>query len=176
MGCDIHLRLERKAKGQSKWQDCHILGYDRCWGDRIYGMFAALADVRNYNDIEHLPVRGIPNDATRNTLLAYGYAVVMDAEKHFDFQCVESQAKDWVENCGYSEYLESNGVKYVSCPDWHTPSWCTTAEMEDCINRIFKNEDGSYKGDYSEWLALLGAMKGYEADGSECRAVFWFDN
>lgn len=44
MGCDIHLRLERKAKGQSKWQDCRILGYDRCWGDRIYGMFAALAD------------------------------------------------------------------------------------------------------------------------------------
>lgn len=176
MGCDIHLRLERKAKGQSKWQDCHILGYDRCWGDRIYGMFAALADVRNYNDIEHLPVRGIPNDATRNTLLAYGYAVVMDAEKHFDFQCGESQAKDWVEYCGYSEYLESDGVKYVSDPDWHTPSWCTTSEMEDCINRIFKNEDGGYKGDYSEWLALLGAMKGYEADGSECRAVFWFDN
>lgn len=51
MGCDIHLRLERKAKGQSKWQDCHIFGYDRCWDDRIYGMFAALADVRNYNDV-----------------------------------------------------------------------------------------------------------------------------
>lgn len=45
-----------------------------------------------------------------------------------------------------------------------------------CINRIFKNEDGGYKGDYTEWLALLGAMKDYEADGSECRAVFWFDN
>lgn len=22
----------------------------------------------------------------------------------------------------------------------------------------------------------IGAMKGYEADGGECRAVFWFDN
>lgn len=98
MGCDIHLRLERKAKGQSKWQDCHIFGYDRCWSDRIYGMFAALADVRNYNNIEYLPPRGIPKDATRSTLLAYGYEVVKDTEKHYDFQCGESQAKDWVEN------------------------------------------------------------------------------
>lgn len=48
--------------------------------------------------------------------------------------------------------------------------------MEDCINKIFRNEDGTYKEDYTEWLALLGAMKGYEMDGSECRAVFWFDN
>ena len=61
-------------------------------------------------------------------------------------------------------------------PTNQAPSWCTTSEMEDCINRIFKNEDGGYKGDYTEWLALLSAMKGYEADGSECRAVFWFDN
>lgn len=175
MGCDIHLRLEIKAKGQSKWRNCKILGYDRCWGCRIYGMFAALADVRNYNDIEHLPIRGIPSDATRCTLLVYGYEVVKDAEKQYDFQCGESQAKDWVED--FSEYIESNGIQYVSNPDWHTPNWCTTQEMEECINRIFKNDDDSYKGDYIEWLALLGAMKGYEQSGEyECRAVFWFDN
>lgn len=173
MGCDIHLRLERKAKGQSKWQDCHIFGYDRCWGDRIYGMFAALADVRNYNDIEHLPVRGIPKDATELTLMLYGYRIADKAE--YDWQCSASEAKRWVEN-GDSVYYEVGGRKYVSDPDWHTPSWCTTAEMEESINRVFRNEDGELYGDYSEWLALLGAMKGYEADGGECRAVFWFDN
>lgn len=173
MGCDIHLRLERKAKGQSKWQDCHIFDYDRCWGDRIYGMFAALADVRNYNDIEHLPVRGIPKDATELTLMRYGHRIADKAE--YDGQCSTSEAERWVEN-GDSVYYEVGGRKYVSDPDWHTPSWCTTSEMENCINRIFKNEDGELYGDYSEWLALLGAMKGYEADGGECRAVFWFDN
>lgn len=88
MGCDIHLRLERKAKGQSKWQDCHILDYDRCWGDRIYGMFAALADVRNYNDIEHLPVRGIPKDATELTLMLYGHRIADKAE--YDWHNVHS--------------------------------------------------------------------------------------
>lgn len=174
MGCDIHLRLERKAKGQSTWQDCHIFGYERCWNDRIYGMFAALADVRNYNDIEHLPVRGMPKDAADRTLKFYGYQVAV-VVKYPDWQYSEEDAERFVKE-GYSEYYDVNGVKYVSCPDWHTPSWCTTAEMEDCINRIFKNEDGGYRGDYSEWLALLGAMKGYEADGGECRAVFWFDN
>lgn len=174
MGCDIHLRLERKAKGQSKWQGCRIFGYERCWNDRIYGMFAALADVRNYNDIEHLPVRGMPKDAADRTLKLYGYQVAV-VVKYPDWQYSEEDAERFVKE-GYSEYYDVNGVKYVSCPDWHTPSWCTTAEMEDCINRIFKNADGGYIGDYSEWLALLGAMKGYEAGGSECRAVFWFDN
>lgn len=175
MGCDIHLRLEIKAKRQSEWQNCKIFGYDRCWGDRIYGMFAVLAGVRSYNNIEHLPVRGIPCDATRSTLLAYGYEVVKDTEEQYDFQCGESKAQNWVED--FSEYIESNGIKYVSDPDWHTPSWCTTSEMEDCINRVFKKDDGGWKGDYIEWLALLGAMKGYEQSGDyECRAVFWFDN
>lgn len=175
MGCDIHLRLEIKAKGQSKWENCKIIGYDRCWGFRDYRMFAALADVRNENDIEHLPVRGIPIDATRSTLLAYGYEVVKDAEKQCDFQCGESRAKYWVKY--FSEYIESNGIQYVSSPDFHTPNWYTTQEMEDCVNRIFKNDDDSYKGGYIEWLALLGAMKGYEQSGEyECRAVFWFDN
>lgn len=136
-------------------------------------MFAALADVRNYNDLKHLPERGLPDDVTNRTLMFYGHPVVDDVK--YDWQCSKADADRWVDS-GCSHYYEVNGVKYCSDPDWHTPSWCTTSEMEDCINRIFKNEDGGYEGDYTEWLALLGAMKGYEADGSECRAVFWFDN
>ena len=35
----------------------------------------------------------------------------------------------------------------------------------------------SSEGDYIEWAALIGAMKGYEASGEfETRAVYWFDN
>ena len=95
MGCDIHLRLERKVKGQSKWQDCTIFGYEHCWSDRIYGMFAALADVRNYQNIEHLPVRGLPTDVTNKTLMLYGCQVVADAK--YDWQYSESDAERWVE-------------------------------------------------------------------------------
>ena len=105
--------------------------------------------------------------------MRYGHRIADKAE--YDGQCSASEAERWVEN-GDSVYYEVGGRKYVSDPDWHTPSWCTTAEMEECINRVFRNEDGEFYGDCSEWLALLGAMKGYEADGGECRAVFWFDN
>lgn len=60
--------------------------------------------------------------------------------------------------------------------DWHSPNWCTTAEMEHAIETVFK-ENGKYSGDYIAWLGLLGLMKGLETDGRyECRAVYWFDN
>lgn len=60
------------------------------------------------------------------------------------------------------DYYKINDVEYVSDPDWHSPNWYTTQEMEEYVNKTFKNEDGTYKGDYIEWLALLGATKGYE--------------
>ena len=45
---------------------------------------------------------------------------------------------------------------------------------EDCYKQVFKD---SWEGDYIEWAALIGAMKGYEASGEfETRAVYWFDN
>ena len=49
--------------------------------------------------------------------------------------------------------------------------------MENAIEEILLQENGNYSDDAEEWLALLGAMKGYEMSGEyECRAIFWFDN
>ena len=188
MGCDIHLRLEKRLKKEkvwnkyytekTEWQNCGIINAGKTWGDRIYGMFAVLADVRNYWELEHLPVRGIPKDACNSTLSCYGKEVkdtINDAWE--DEHCyLASKAEKWVAQ-GLSHYYELNGRKYCSDPDWHSASWCTTQEMEHCINTIFKDDAGNWKGEPYEWLALLGAMKGYEATGKyECRAVFWFDN
>lgn len=192
MGCDIHLKLERRLKKEKvwnkyytekcEWKPCKNYPYDKTWGNRIYGMFAALADVRNYSDwnIKPLPIRGMPEDACDNTLKCYGYQVVdkIEYEWQEDTCVLASDAEKWVKD-GWSEYFEIDGTKYVSGPDWHSPNWCTTQEMEDCINQVFKDENGNWKstGEPYEWLALLGAMKGYEATGEyECRAVFWFDN
>lgn len=188
MGCDIHLRLERKLKKDKvwneyytekagEWKNCGIFNYGETWGDRIYGMFALLADVRNYNDYEHIPLRGLPEDCCNSTLSLYGKMVCDEEKDEYDyFEYPRKRAEEWVKS-GYSHYYKLNDIEYCSCPDWHSPNWCTTQEMEDCINKLFKNDDGTYEGDYIEWLALLGAMKGYEASGEyECRAVFWFDN
>lgn len=188
MGCDIHLRLEKKLKKEKKWNEyytqkagewepCFIFQRRVTWSDRIYGMFALLGNVRNYNDYEHIPLRGLPKDCCDETLSCYG-SVVCDKEKteYYDWEYPRKEAEEWVSE-GLSYYFKIGDTEYCSCPDWHSPNWCTTQEMEDCINKLFKNEDGTYKGYYIEWLALLGAMKGYEASGEyECRAVFWFDN
>lgn len=143
-------------------------------------MFAALADVRNMDDIEHLPIRGLPEDACPETMECYGEPVVDKFKDVYQEDCcvLASRAEEWVKK-GFSYFYKVGGVRYCSDPDAHTPSWCTTQEMEDCINRVFKDKSGEWKPTAQpyEWLALLGAMKGYESTGEyECRAVFWFDN
>lgn len=188
MGCDIHLRLERRLKKDKvwneyytekagEWKGCSNIKSGQCWGDRIYGMFAVLADVRNKWDIEHLPLRGLPDDCSDLTLECYGKRIANKArEQCYDFEYAREDAEKWIRQEASTRYSVYN-LEYCSNPDWHSPNWCTTQEMEDCINKIFKNDDGTYEGDYIEWLALLGTMKGYEASGEyECRAVFWFDN
>ena len=172
MGCDIHLRLEKRLKKEKvwneyytekcEWQNCHIIPFGKTWGDRIYGMFAALANVCNRWDIEHIPIRGLE---------------IKDAYEDENF-FLTSEAEDWVKD-GFSRYYEVRGRKYCSNPDYHSANWCTTQEMEDCISKVFKDEKGNFSptAEPYEWLALLGAMKGYESTGEyECRAVFWFDN
>lgn len=189
MGCDIHLRLERKLlkekvwnefyteRPEDGWKSCGIFGMENCWSDRVYGMFALLSDVKNYNNSTHIPIRGFPDDASNATKGAFCKRVVdKKREDCDDWEFSFKRAEEWVED-GYSKFYKINGALYCSIPDYHSPNWCTTQEMEECINRLFKDENGKYKGDYIEWLALLGAMKGYEESGEyQCRAVFWFDS
>lgn len=137
-------------------------------------MFSLLANVRNDYKLLHLPLRGLPNDAAKGTLISYGFVVAMKAE--YEWQVSEEAAERWVRQ-GLSHYYEIYGTKYCSDPDAHSENWCTSQEMEDCVNRVFINNDGKFECGYVEWLALLGAMKGYEQSGEyECRAVFWFDS
>ena len=218
MGCDIHLKLEIRqianayeTRGVFKdgeireelisvfpdsyarnWHPVRMTSHC-CWSDRVYGMFAILADVRNHFSRKIVPImqRGFPEDACENTKDAYCCFVVSDEKydtnpdyyKNSCFSWVpEREANVWVEK-GYSKEIDTkpfgnSTIRRISGPDWHSPNWCTTKEMEDCIKEIFWNEkEQKWTGDYIEWFALLGAMKGVESSGSfECRAVFWFDN
>lgn len=187
MGCDIHLRLERRRREPkvfseyytegTEWQGCAIFGYDGMWSDRLYGMFAKLADVRNYTNEEHLPLRGYPEDTCESTTRCYTCVVLEDDEyREQGWAIPRSEAEKCVAN-GWSKWMKVDGdYPCVTCPDWHSPNWCTTQEMEECVNRSF-HDNGKWIGDYEEWVALLWAMKGYESTGEyECRAVFWFDN
>lgn len=216
MGCDIHLRLEKRLKKDliyfetlndidddgnvskikrpyytdkhREWRNCGILGYEGHWGDRCYNMFAYLNNVRNYYEdgtIKPLENRGFPEDVCETTLEEYTYT-----EWNGTDECPEDWGRyveketfeRWVNEykCRVYELKDCNGnlwKRLVKDPGAHSPNWCTTEEMEWCIDRVFKDEDGTYMAGSEEWLALLGAMKGYELSGQyECRAVFWFDN
>lgn len=168
-----------KADG---WLNCFIISYDTTWGDRAYKMFAKLANVRNYWDIKPIEQRGFPEDATTSTVAKYGDKI-LDRDPTEDEEdswselgwIGETKAEKWITQYG-CEVIERNDRKYVVNPDWHSPNWCTTREMEKAIIEIFF-KDGAWSSDSDEWLALLGAMIGYEQSGKyECRAVFWFDN
>ena len=208
MGCDIHLCLERRLIKEKKvivspeikrengtirkelsyimekkWLSCNITGFYGTWRDRHYGMFAKLANVRNYWDIDPISEpRGIPEDVSFDILRKYMFTVVDDEtyEKYYvdnERQIVsESKCNDFVKKYDCSTKIVDN-IKFVDSPDYHSASWCTTEEMENAIEEILLQENGNYSDDAEEWLALLGAMKGYEMSGEyECRAVFWFDN
>lgn len=216
MGCDIHLKLEMRQVRRSymlidkfeedgihkeivetpynsysaNWHSVRLTRGD-CWGDRVYGMFAKLADVRNYfrKKINPIPQRGFPKDACDDTKSAYSYIVISDDEfdankdyyEYSDTHYInESKANSWLKD-GLSEEMQPFGntdLRKITDPDAHSPNWCSTKEMEECIKEIFWNEEKQeWIGDYVEWFALLGAMKGVEYNGVyECRAVFWFDN
>jgi len=76
-------------------------------------------------------------------------------------------------------------------PDCHSYGWCTTQELEECLNayRDMVSEFWRRKGeaekveeilnlsDNVEWWSLLDYMRRLEQGGYyECRAVYCFDN
>ena len=177
MGCDIHLHVEIRKKDPSygiNWVHCGFYGE---FSDRIYAMFAVLANVRNYRNLPSLPDRGIPDDLSWYTFdelfkMSKDELKDNDGEYYYLTETAEKWAKE-----GYSFVHEVNGIKYYSDPDAHSYNWCTTEEMKNSFNTIFKDENGNYIGDYIEWLGLVSYMEGLESSGEyECRAVFWFDN
>jgi hypothetical protein len=75
MGCDIHIYVERKVG--EKWCSCDYFVPDvrykhgeafrrvECCGWRNYGLFATLANVRNYGNTDYIcEPKGLPEDAS----------------------------------------------------------------------------------------------------------------
>lgn len=158
MGCDIHCYIEYKSPNTDDWSD---------FGGRInpgrnYDLFAKLAGIRNYDEVE--PVvkpRGYPEDAAASARLdQWLYVTNSPGEGYVSVE----RAECWVEN-GASKYQDSDKA-FVSNPDWHTHSWLTTGEYATAI-------EGSGEPEYE---AILAAMRSFEAGGFQSRVVFWFDN
>jgi len=171
MGCDIHFFVEYKSKELGNWrnlgQEFHLT--------RHYGVFAALADVRNYGgEVKHeVEPRGIPKDIGWRTVGSYTL-YVRDREDADDQEdsCSKESAERWVAQ-NSSRWWDEEKKTRVTGPDWHSESWMTSDEFDKAIN--FEIE-GKVIRDTEDYKAVLAAMRSLETSGYDVRCVFWFDN
>jgi len=204
MGCDIHIYIEYKnRKIRSDGSKHNWLSHGgRINGGRNYGLFALMADIRNYDELSvAVAPRGMPDDA------AY-YAVNDDrmyiCEEAGDNYVKMKRAEQWV-NDGSSIFINDRDGKpvCVTNPDWHSHSWLTTNEFESIFNTYLEMENvwhTSRVNNHQElvnhnniskeswayeppnmniepsYQAILASMKRFEELGYDARIVFWFDN
>lgn len=164
MGCDIHLYVEYKRKGNDNWS-----GFGkRIWMSRIYGLFAKLADVRNsWGTIPLSQPRGVPDDIASEAFEDYTRYI---SESNYENWVTKEKAKSWVDK-GYSEY--KRGESFVTDPDAHSGSYCSADELEMCIKEVWK--DG-FNGNEIQYVAVVDLLRSFERQECEARCVFWFDN
>ena len=162
MGCDIHGYIEYED-----WTDNDGKVHRSCFGENLgerdYAMFGLLAGVRRGTAI--FEPRGIPENTSFDVKHSF-YMFVVDGEEDGEGYVSKVTAQEWVTQ-GISKQIED---KWVTHPDWHTPSWLTTKEYEQVLSA--REEDTEYGKVDQEWYAILAAMKVLK----NARFVFWFDN
>lgn len=163
MTCGIHLYIEkRNRKRNTNWYQSSFRGE---FTDIVYGMFAALNNVRNHWDIKPLENRGIPDDLCDDVFDAYYKKIVHEVIDEEHEYAEEDVDEDDI-------IVERYGNRYCNI-GWHSANWCTTKEMQECYDQVFKNKA---EEDYLEWLGLLNYMKAIDSNEEyDVRAVFWFD-
>ena len=156
MGCDIHAYVEhRKNYGWCCFAKLYL--------DRDYRLFGALADVRNYDEVECLITpKGYPKDGAKFGCSVEDYYCFVSSEPEpKDEYCTREDAEHWIKYYG-SKYKPGTKKMWVSIPDWHTPSWLTLKELR-AIRSIHEDKQ------LDSIIALMETLE-------KPRLVFWFDN
>ncbi len=182
MGCDIHTYVEFSdgtLAGKPFWKN-----FTRNGGSRNYVLFGVLAGVR-CPDAQLFEPKGMPDDGMGfRTADDYWNHVAPEDHPEWadgDDWVTLAQAERWIES-GYSvaERDADGRLRKVSGPDWHSHSWLTADELDQAlqhyaaeVSKHWPADDGSIP---AEWQAMLSAMRTFEANGSQTRIVFWFDN
>lgn len=176
MGCDIHMYVEYispqvlEKDPKTSWRD---------FGGRInpgrdYELFAQLAGVRG------TPAKGEPVAAGRGLPEGLAYAarddsrmrVVPDDQEAGEGEVCMARALEWNKYGSKFIPLGDKPLYWIEHPDWHSPSWCTAAELQTAMRRSSRR----WGGPGVEYYALLGACKALERQGQKVRIVMWFDN
>jgi hypothetical protein len=201
MGCDIHLYLEKRNK-YGKWENSEFTK-EEFYGGRCYPLFARLANVRNLWNLEHLPLRGFPINASTEVKKAFLCKIVSDAK--YD-QMIDDCPMNIIKKTRSIEILEDSDYKYIK-PYLIEDNGDLLQLDKDYILYMLNNDKVSLgklyithpdfhsancctyeemrqcvqetvKEEYYEserWFNLLSKMEEYTKEG-DCRAIFWFDN
>lgn len=180
MGCDIHAYVEYRTKvDKTKSEDQR--GYSGWWSltgqlslPRSYRFFEIIAGVRGDNSV--FEAKGIPEDMSW-TAQDDWYIYINDAPESEDEEdecdcenIVSLKTALQYEKYGSKILYHENGKPYrVEHPDWHTPTWLSTSELNEAVSHLSNHADPAYE-------AVLAMMESLESNGKEARLVVWFDN
>ncbi len=132
MGCDIHLHVEIKVRGE--W-----LHYNQPRIKRDYALFTKMAGVRNYDD-EIDPIsepRGIPLDCTKTTQLVCDHWDT-DGHSHSWLSYEEiSQLQEWHEKRTDSYFKFYDNFGYMFGNGWRSKHRCDDPEFLEDVRFIF---------------------------------------
>lgn len=156
MGCDIHAFIEFKRG--DRWEPFS----DELNIERNYDLFGAMANVRTGGAV--VPPRGIPDD------MAYMADGGWWKYIGYDYGLTVEQAEQY-QRLGSRILKDRDGKPWkVEHPDWHTPSWLTTEEFKQALEKAGGGTIAPVAN------AALAAMFYLSTRSDEVRIVFWFDN
>lgn len=154
MGCDIHCYAEkRNEQGVYEPIEC-----DEPFGDRSYGIFGFLANVRNYSGVTPIAdPRGIPADVSDFV-----------KEEHASWSC-DAHSASWLSTeellaFDYDALTEDRRVTKRTSGGW-LDGGCTAEPGE--------GKAMTYREFLGEWF--FNDLEDLKKHGAE-RVVFWFDN
>lgn len=182
MGCDIHTYVEF-GKRPAPDREVYWETFTRNGGSRNYLMFGVLAGVR-VDAVKRFDPKGMPEGGL-SYRTSEDYWVHVAPENHpewadTDGWCSLESAERWVASgSSVGERDESGRLHRVSGPDWHSHSWLTADELESalhCYREAVPKYWPTETDAPAEWVAMLAAMRSFEASGYETRIIFWFDN
>lgn len=179
MGCDIHAYVEYRKKPSEDVDP----KYNSWWSltgqlslPRNYHFFEIIAGVRGDNSI--FETKGIPEDMSWTAQDDWYLYINDESEDENDDGDDDGDGEKIVSlktALQYQEYgskilYHENGKPYrVEHPDWHSPTWLSTNELNEAVSHLHMHADPAYE-------AVLAMMESLESNGREARLVVWFDN
>ncbi len=170
MGCDIHLYIEHKNRA-GNWT---CLGNEINPG-RLYGLFAAMAGVRDSWGIKKFKPRGIPEPCSFEVEQGAHMSIRENLTEWYgeDGRSISPERAKYMVEKGFAKPHPTKEW-YITNSSWHSHSWLTADEIDECMTSLNIPEiDEEW---FVEYRAVVAAMRALEKAGHETRAVFWFDN